>query len=75
MRNAPIGNRVVLTSGAWREELALAPNEERYVELPLLPGRGAALLTVASAAGFRPSEVDPASRDVRFLGVWIRPGE
>ena len=75
LRNAPIDNRIVLTSGGWREELALAANEERRLEVPLVPGRTAALLTVSSAAGFRPTDVDPASRDVRFLGVWIRPGE
>jgi hypothetical protein len=75
LRNAPVDNRIVLTSGAWREELTLAANEERQLELPLAPGRAGALLTVSSAAGFRPTDVDPASRDVRFLGVWIRPGE
>ena len=75
LRNAPVDNRIVLTSGAWREELTLAANEERQLELPLAPGRASALLTVSSAAGFRPTDVDPASRDVRFLGVWIRPGE
>lgn len=71
LRNAPVDNRVILTSGAWREELSLAPGEERQLDLPFAPGGSTALLTVSSAAGFRPTDVDPASRDVRFLGVWI----
>ena len=75
LRNAPVANRIVLRSGAWREELTLAPDEKRQLELTLVPGRAEALLTVSSAAGFRPTDVDPTSRDVRFLGVWIRPGE
>lgn len=72
VRNAPVENRVVIETGAWREQLDLAPGEERTVTVPLAPGRGAALISIAPATGFRPSEVDPASRDHRFLGVWVR---
>jgi hypothetical protein len=71
LRNAPVENRVVLTSGDWHEELALAPNQERQLDVPLVPGRAAALVTISSAAGFRPTDVDASSRDVRFLGVWL----
>jgi hypothetical protein len=73
LRNAPVENRVVLSSGRWEEAFTLAPGETRVVQVPMAPGRGAALLTISSAAGFRPSEVEPGSRDSRFLGVWIRP--
>jgi hypothetical protein len=72
VRNAPIENRVVMESGSWREQLQLAPGEERRVTLPIDQGRGATLVTVTTASGFRPSAVDPKSRDTRFLGVWIR---
>jgi len=74
LRNAPVDHRVTLDSGQWREELPLAPGEERRIRIPLVPGRNAALVTVTSPSGFRPSEVVPDSRDDRFLGVWIKPG-
>lgn len=74
MRNGAVQNRVRLQSGEWRLELPLAPGEERRVDIPLAPSAGAALLTIESESGFRPSEHDPASRDDRYLGVWVRPG-
>ncbi len=72
VRNAPVENGVVMESGNWREDLHLAAGEERRVTLPIDQGRGAALVTVTTTSGFRPSVVDPKSRDNRFLGVWIR---
>ncbi len=73
MRNAPVENRVSLESGAWREEMTLAPDEERRIHIPVAADAGAALVTISSRSGFRPSEVVPDSRDDRFLGVWIQP--
>jgi hypothetical protein len=73
LRNAPVANRVAIASGRWEEILELEPGEERDVQVPVAPARGAALVRIASAAGFRPSEVEPGSRDTRFLGVWVRP--
>jgi hypothetical protein len=72
LRNAPVDNRVVIASGNWREELSLAPGEERRVTVPIAPQRGAALVTLSASAGFRPSAADPNSRDDRFLGVWVK---
>jgi hypothetical protein len=74
LRNAPVPNDVQLAAGAWRETLSLGPGEERTVSVPVAAERGAVLLTVSSAAGFRPSEVEPGSRDNRFLGVWVQVG-
>ena len=72
LRNAPVDNRITLESGAWQQDLRMAPGEERRVEVPLQPGRAAALLRIAAGSGFRPSEADPASGDQRFLGVWVK---
>ena len=72
VRNGPVNNRVVLESGRWHEELQLGAGEERRVAVPIYQRRGAALLTMTTTAGFRPSAVDPKSRDDRFLGVWIK---
>ncbi len=72
VRNAPVENRVVIQSGRWREELTLNPGEERRVDVPLDPQRGAALIEFSVSSGFRPSEHDAASRDDRYLGAWIK---
>jgi hypothetical protein len=74
LRNAPVENLVTLTSGQWKEALTMAPGEERQIEIPIAPGRTAALVTAASRSGFRPSETQPQSRDNRFLGVWLKVG-
>ncbi len=75
VRNAPVENRVVLTSGQWSEEIVLSPGEERRMRIPIAPGRRAALVTVSTSAGFRPSAAVADSRDGRFLGLWIRFGQ
>jgi len=72
LRNAPVENQVTFESGAWRDSISLSPGEERRIEVPIDGKRGAALLTIAVAGGFRPSAVDPKSRDDRFLGVYVK---
>jgi len=74
VRNGPVDNRVRFESTNWHDEMTLGPGEERHVEVPVDPQRGAALVTITASAGFRPSAVDPRSRDDRFLGVWIKVG-
>lgn len=72
LRNAPVANTVTLESGSWRQALTLNPGEERHVDLPIDAAARAALVQIASSAGFRPSEHDPSSRDTRFLGVYMK---
>jgi hypothetical protein len=69
VRNVPAANPVTLSSGAWREVMVLAPREERAIDLPA--GGARTLLEVTSAAGARPSDVEPGNGDRRLLGVWI----
>jgi hypothetical protein len=52
--------------------MRLGPGEERRVQVPVDVPRGAALFTISSSSGFRPSAADPNSHDDRFLGVWIK---
>jgi hypothetical protein len=70
VRNGPVQNQVVLRAGDRVADLPLAPGEERRVDLPATGG--ATMLTFTVATGFRPSEVDPKSRDTRLLGVWVK---
>jgi len=72
VRNAPVDNRVLIAAGEWREELQMGPGEERRMHVPLDPRRGATLISLTTSSGFRPSAVDAASRDDRFLGVWVK---
>ena len=72
LRNAPIDNTVSLEFGGRREAIVLRPGEERRVELPLDAPSGSVLVRIRSSAGFRPSDVDPNSRDTRLLGVYCR---
>ncbi len=73
LRNGPVENRVTLEAGSWKEDVRMAPGEERDVEVPLDRARGGLALRLGASAGFRPSEADPGSRDQRFLGVWVKP--
>lgn len=72
LRNGPVANTVMLKSGSWGQVLALSPGEERRLEIPIDPEAHAALVRISASAGFKPSEHDPASRDTRFLGVYVK---
>lgn len=72
LRNAPVSNRVSLSAGSWKQDLEMAADEERRVDIPADAGRGVAWVRIRSASGFRPSNSDSGSRDTRFLGVYVR---
>jgi hypothetical protein len=72
LRNGGAGNTVLIATRGWREEMRLAPGEERHVTIPLDHARGATLFRLTTTSGFRPSAVDPKNRDNRYLGVWVK---
>jgi hypothetical protein len=72
IRNAPVDNRLRIQSGQWQDELRLAPSEERRIDVPVDNRRGASIIRFSVDSGFRPSAVDPSSRDHRYLGVWVQ---
>jgi hypothetical protein len=71
VRNGPSPNQAIMRAGTWTADVPLAPGEERRIAVPL-GGRGATLLSITATSGFRPSEVDGASRDTRFLGLSLK---
>ena len=68
-----MANLVTLEGDGWRQSLALAPGEERFVPLPfpVSSSSGAMRLRVTAAHGARPTAFEPGSTDTRFLGCWI----
>lgn len=71
LRNGAVANEVTVASGRWVDRFPLKPREERTVEVDFASRAGVLSLRIGSTAGFRPSDVDPASEDRRFLGCWF----
>jgi hypothetical protein len=67
-------NHATITTFGWRREVDLVPGNTADVELPVVAG-GVIPLTIATADGFSPKTFDPASRDPRFLGIWVETME
>lgn len=63
-------NRATITTFGWRRDLDLVPGEAADVELPVVAG-GVIPLIISTHDGFSPKTFDPASRDQRFLGIWV----
>jgi len=61
---------VSLSVGNWAESLTLTAGQQQDVLLPPRPS-GTWPLQIRSGPGFRPSERDPANRDVRALAAWL----
>ena len=72
LRNGAVQNDVTVRVADDHEQpFSLRPGEERQVTLPTLSLDAAYLVTIRSASGFRPADVDPRSRDRRLLGVYV----
>jgi hypothetical protein len=67
-------NTVTLSTFGWHREYWLVPGQAVEVELPVVAG-GVIPLTIAAADGFYPRDIDPASNDPRFLGIWVEVKE
>jgi hypothetical protein len=71
LRNFAVDNTVTVDAGGSRQQLSMKPREERTLDLPLDPGRAGTVVRIASAAGAKPSDLEPANLDQRMLGCWI----
>jgi hypothetical protein len=63
-------NAVTLATPGWSQTLDLVPGVTQRVTVPSNPGERFIPLTVSSADGFVPAEVE-RSNDQRLLGAWI----
>ncbi|HUP38605.1 MAG TPA: hypothetical protein VM115_00685 [Vicinamibacterales bacterium] len=64
-------NVVTLTTPDWSQKLELVPGMTQRVLVPSNAGDRFIPLTISSADGFVPAEVEPGSSDPRLLGAWI----
>ncbi|MEW5982382.1 MAG: hypothetical protein AB1806_08425 [Acidobacteriota bacterium] len=70
LRAGAVATTVLVQSGTWQASLRLKAGERRDFIVPG-PAERPALVRIRTDAGFRPSQVDPASTDDRYLGVWV----
>ena len=63
-------NNATISTFGWRRYYPLVPGTAVDVELPLAVG-GVIPLRISTDNGFSPKMLDPASRDPRFLGIWV----
>lgn len=63
-------NVATISTFGWRHTYTLTPGEAVEVELPMFPS-GVVPLTIDATSGYSPKELDPASTDRRFLGIWV----
>lgn len=78
-RNTPVvlrihsggkANHVTFSTFGWSQELSLQPQTPVELTLPTMAG-GVVPLRISVDDGFYPRDLDAASNDPRFLGIWI----
>jgi hypothetical protein len=72
LRNFAVDNVVTIDSAGSQQEYPMKPRDERTVEVPVDGRTGAAIVRVKSAAGARPSDLEPGNLDLRLLGCWVQ---
>jgi hypothetical protein len=70
LRNGGAPNTVTVRVGGWSETVALDAWQDHTLTLPVGDPAGQWRVSIASASGFRPSEVGGGD-DGRYLGVWV----
>ncbi|HET6317404.1 MAG TPA: hypothetical protein VFG86_13165, partial [Chloroflexota bacterium] len=72
LKNAGAANTIAVSSGNWHDAWSLAANESREIAVPRPRGPSSTpAVTIRPSAGFRPTDADPTSHEVRELGVWV----
>ncbi len=70
VRSGAVPTTIDVTTGTWHRRVGFAANQLQAVSLPAHDGT-ARLVTIRTGPWFRPSELDPQSRDTRRLGVFV----
>jgi len=70
LRSSVSANEVTLRTRGWEQVVILDADTPVDITLPA-PAHGLVELTILASTGFAPIDRDPASRDRRFLGVWV----
>ena len=72
IRQGSAAGAVNVRAGGWANRRDLGPGEVWDLDVPRRAD-GVAVVTIATAAAFRPSDVDASSTDTRLLGAWVEP--
>jgi hypothetical protein len=72
MRAGPVATSVGIDTGMSAIETTLSPGEVRDLAIPVRRNEPT-LVRIRTGQGFRPASIDPASKDVRLLGVRLEP--
>jgi hypothetical protein len=71
LRNAPVENTIAVEVDGDRREAGLHPGEETTLVIPRKRATTDVVVSFQTASGFRPSESEAGSTDVRYLGCWV----
>jgi hypothetical protein len=71
LRNAPVENTIAVEVDGDRREAGLHPGEETTLVIPRRRATPDVVVGIQTTSGFRPSETEPGSTDVRYLGCWV----
>lgn len=71
LRNAPVENTIAVEVDGDRREAGLHPGEETTLVIPRRRPTTDVVVRFQTTAGFRPSEREAGSTDVRYLGCWV----
>jgi hypothetical protein len=71
LRNAPVENTIAVEVDGDRREAGLHPGEETTLVVSRKRATADVLVQFQTTHGFRPSEREAGSTDVRYLGCWV----
>lgn len=71
VHSGPTPTRLHLVSSGWSGTVELTGRTPVDVVVPPPPAGDVIRLSLTTEGGFVPSQVDPAARDVRYLGAWV----
>jgi hypothetical protein len=71
VHSGPAANTVTFATQYWSQVVDFLPGVPQTITVPATPGTRSVPLSVTTAAGFVPADLDADSTDPRRLGVWV----